>query len=150
MSSKIRGNLVTAVAWNSSNTSERFVVIWCAERSSWLMDLQKRQFLCLISFSYSNTAPILIGTSRGVIFETELDSGEDRIFNTGLESSFRQGSTFFLEHSKWKINDAYLKYERNIQIYLINTLFHIISGIRHRKRAALANHWIRVSSGAAH
>ena len=27
MSSKIRGNLVTAVAWNSSNTSERLVVI---------------------------------------------------------------------------------------------------------------------------
>ena len=30
MSSKIRGNLVTAVAWNSSNTSERLVMVCCA------------------------------------------------------------------------------------------------------------------------
>merc|ERR1719188_1253011 len=60
MSSKIRGHLVTAIAWNSNNTSE------------------------------SNTSPVLVGTSRGVLFETELDSGEERIFSTGLESSWRQ------------------------------------------------------------
>jgi hypothetical protein len=46
--SKIRGNLVTAVAWSSTNQSE------------------------------TNTGPVLVGTARGVIFETEFDSGEDR------------------------------------------------------------------------
>ena len=35
-------------------------------------------------------------------------------------------------------------------MYLINTRFHVKSGIRHRKRTALANYWIRVSFGAAH
>ena len=54
-SSKIRGHLVTAIAWNYLNTSENV------------------------------TGPILVGTSRGLIFETELDSGEDHMFTHSLE-----------------------------------------------------------------
>ena len=102
MSSKIRGNLVTAVAWNSSNTSERLVMVCCAIAiTSTRVNTESEHRDPLYKFPsfdslFSNTAPILIGTSRGVIFETELDSGEDRIFNTGLESSFRQGRKFYV------------------------------------------------------
>ncbi len=61
MSSKIRGNLITAIGWNAANVSE------------------------------ASTGPILAGTTRGVIFEAELDSGEERmIFTGGLETTWRQ------------------------------------------------------------
>ncbi len=51
---KARGNLVTAVAWSPSNASEAV------------------------------TEPILLGTTKGVIFECELDSGgEERILFSG-------------------------------------------------------------------
>ena len=59
-SSKIRGNLVTAIAWNNSNDNENV------------------------------TGPILLGTTRGLIFETEFDSGEDHMFTHNLEKYWKQ------------------------------------------------------------
>ena len=59
-SSKIRGNLVTAIAWNNQNESENV------------------------------TGTILLGTTRGLIFETEFDSGEDHMFTHNLEKSWSQ------------------------------------------------------------
>ena len=60
MSTKVRGNLVTAVGWSHSNESE------------------------------ASTGPILMGSTRGLIFETDLDSGEDRLFTTSLEQYWKQ------------------------------------------------------------
>jgi hypothetical protein len=60
MSTKVRGNLVTAVGWSHVNESE------------------------------STTGPILMGTTRGLIFETDLDSGDDRMFSTSLEQYWKQ------------------------------------------------------------
>ena len=60
MSTKVRGNLVTAVGWSHSNESE------------------------------SVTGPILFGTTRGLIFETDLDSGDERLFSTSLEQYWKQ------------------------------------------------------------
>ena len=59
-SSKIRGNLVTAIAWNNQNESENV------------------------------TGTILLGTTRGLIFETEFDSGEDHMFTHNLEKTWNQ------------------------------------------------------------
>ncbi|XP_017884886.1 vacuolar protein sorting-associated protein 18 homolog isoform X2 [Ceratina calcarata] len=58
--SKFKGHQITAVGWNFSNTSETM------------------------------TGPILIGTSRGLIFETEIGLDGDKIFNTSLEQYWRQ------------------------------------------------------------
>ena len=60
MSTKIRGNLVTAVGWSHVNESE------------------------------STTGPILVGTTRGLIFETDFDSGDERLFSTSLEQYWKQ------------------------------------------------------------
>ena len=59
---KAKGTLVTAVSWHAKNTSE------------------------------SVTGPVLIGTSKGVILEAELDSGEDRMFSHSLERYWRQAA----------------------------------------------------------
>ena len=59
-SSKIRGNLVTAIAWNNLNDSENV------------------------------TGTILLGTTRGHIIETEFDSGEDHMFTHSLEKYWKQ------------------------------------------------------------
>ena len=59
-SSKIRGNLVSAIAWNNVNESENV------------------------------TGTILLGTTRGLIFETEFDSGEDHMFTHNLEKTWHQ------------------------------------------------------------
>ena len=59
-SSKIRGNLVSAIAWNNLNESENV------------------------------TGTILLGTTRGLIFETEFDSGEDHMFTHNLEKTWNQ------------------------------------------------------------
>ncbi|XP_047356828.1 vacuolar protein sorting-associated protein 18 homolog isoform X3 [Vespa velutina] len=56
---KFKGHEITAVGWNFSNTSETV------------------------------TGPILLGTSKGLIFETEISDG-DKIFNTSLEQYWRQ------------------------------------------------------------
>ena len=53
MSTKIRGHLITAVGWNQFNNS------------------------------LTSTGPILMGTTRGLIFETEI-STESTMFSTGL------------------------------------------------------------------
>lgn len=57
---KFKGHEITAVGWNFSNTSE------------------------------TNTGPILLGTSKGLIFETEISLDGDKIFNTSLEQYWRQ------------------------------------------------------------
>lgn len=57
---KQKGHEVTAVGWNFSNDSE------------------------------ASTGPILLGTSRGLIFETELALEGERVFQTGLEQYWRQ------------------------------------------------------------
>ncbi|XP_043479320.1 vacuolar protein sorting-associated protein 18 homolog isoform X2 [Leptopilina heterotoma] len=57
---KCRGHEITAVAWNFSNTSE------------------------------TNSGPILLGTSRGLIFETEIGLEGEKIFATNLEQYWRQ------------------------------------------------------------
>ncbi|CAK9834118.1 Vacuolar protein sorting-associated protein 18 homolog [Anthophora retusa] len=58
--SKFNGHKITAVGWNFSNTSE------------------------------TTTGPILLGTSKGLIFETEIDIDADKIFNLSLEQYWRQ------------------------------------------------------------
>ncbi|KAK7864534.1 hypothetical protein R5R35_007310 [Gryllus longicercus] len=58
--SKLKGHEVTAVGWNFGNESE------------------------------SSTGPILLGTSRGLIFETELLLEGERVFPSGLEQYWRQ------------------------------------------------------------
>jgi hypothetical protein len=58
--SKFRGHEVTAVGWNFSNDSE------------------------------VTTGPILLGTSKGLIFETEIAQDGDRIFQSSLEQYWRQ------------------------------------------------------------
>lgn len=57
---KFRGHEITAVGWNFSNTSK------------------------------TTSGPILLGTSRGLIFETEIGVDSDKIFNTSLEQYWRQ------------------------------------------------------------
>ena len=58
-SNKVRGQLVTAVAWCARNVSETM------------------------------TGPILMGTSLGVVYETEFDSGEEKMFASSLERHWR-------------------------------------------------------------
>ncbi|XP_076764775.1 vacuolar protein sorting-associated protein 18 homolog isoform X1 [Xylocopa sonorina] len=58
--SKFKGHEITAVGWNFSNSSE------------------------------TTTGPILLGTSKGLIFETEIGLDGDKIFNTSLEQYWRQ------------------------------------------------------------
>ncbi|KOC69473.1 Vacuolar protein sorting-associated protein 18 like protein, partial [Habropoda laboriosa] len=58
--SKFNGHEITAVGWNFSNTSE------------------------------TATGPILLGTSKGLILETEIDIDADKIFNLSLEQYWRQ------------------------------------------------------------
>ncbi|XP_076234523.1 vacuolar protein sorting-associated protein 18 dor isoform X2 [Calliopsis andreniformis] len=58
--SKLKGHEITAVGWNFLNTSE------------------------------TTTGPILLGTSKGLIFETEIGLDGDKIFNTSLEQYLRQ------------------------------------------------------------
>ncbi|EZA54658.1 vacuolar protein sorting-associated protein 18 homolog isoform X2 [Ooceraea biroi] len=57
---KFKGHEITAVGWNFSNTSE------------------------------TTSGPILLGTSKGLIFETEIGLDTDKIFNTSLEQYWRQ------------------------------------------------------------
>lgn len=59
-SAKCRGHEITAVAWNFANTSE------------------------------TTSGPILLGTSKGLIFETEISLEGDKIFSTSLEQYWRQ------------------------------------------------------------
>ncbi|OAD60046.1 Vacuolar protein sorting-associated protein 18 like protein [Eufriesea mexicana] len=58
--SKFKGHEITAVGWNFSNSSE------------------------------TTTGPILLGTSKGLILETEIGLDGDKIFNTSLEQYWRQ------------------------------------------------------------
>ncbi|XP_076650787.1 vacuolar protein sorting-associated protein 18 dor isoform X1 [Halictus rubicundus] len=58
--SKFKGHEITAIGWNFQNTSE------------------------------TTTGPILLGTSKGLIFETEIGLDGDKIFNTSLEQYWRQ------------------------------------------------------------
>ena len=39
--------------------------------------------------STAATGPVLLGTSRGLLLEAELDSGEDRMFSSSLEKYLR-------------------------------------------------------------
>nr|XP_022303010.1 vacuolar protein sorting-associated protein 18 homolog [Crassostrea virginica] len=58
---KLKGHLINAVAWNLQNTNE------------------------------NTTGAILLGTSRGLIFETELtDSGDSRFFQGSLDQYLKQ------------------------------------------------------------
>lgn len=57
---KFKGHEITAVGWNFSNTSD------------------------------TSSGPILLGTSKGLIFETEIGLETDKIFNTSLEQYWRQ------------------------------------------------------------
>ncbi|XP_060828027.1 vacuolar protein sorting-associated protein 18 homolog isoform X2 [Bombus pascuorum] len=57
---KFKGHEITAIGWNFSNSSE------------------------------TTTGPILLGTSKGLIFETEIGLDGDKIFNTSLEQYWRQ------------------------------------------------------------
>ncbi|KAL6254778.1 hypothetical protein P5V15_014108 [Pogonomyrmex californicus] len=58
--SKFKGHEITAVGWNFSNVSE------------------------------TCSGPILLGTSKGLIFETEIGLETDKIFNMNLEQYWRQ------------------------------------------------------------
>lgn len=58
--SKFKGHEITAVGWNFCNTSD------------------------------TTSGPILLGTSKGLIFETEIGLENDKIFNTSLEQYWRQ------------------------------------------------------------
>nr|XP_034180513.1 vacuolar protein sorting-associated protein 18 homolog [Osmia lignaria] len=58
--SKFKGHEITAVGWNFLNSSE------------------------------TTTGPILLGTLKGLIFETEIGLDGDKIFNTSLEQYWRQ------------------------------------------------------------
>ncbi|KAJ9580206.1 hypothetical protein L9F63_004149 [Diploptera punctata] len=58
--SKLKGHEVTAVGWNFGNDSDM------------------------------TTGPILLGTSKGLIFETEISLDGDRIFQSSLEQYWRQ------------------------------------------------------------
>ncbi|XP_011263387.1 vacuolar protein sorting-associated protein 18 homolog isoform X2 [Camponotus floridanus] len=57
---KFKGHEITAVGWNFSKTSK------------------------------TTSGPILLGTSKGLIFETEIGLENDKIFNTSLEQYWRQ------------------------------------------------------------
>lgn len=57
---KFKGHEITAVGWNFSNTSD------------------------------TSSGPILLGTTKGLIFETEIGLETDKIFNTSLEQYWRQ------------------------------------------------------------
>ncbi|XP_063971923.1 vacuolar protein sorting-associated protein 18 homolog [Diachasmimorpha longicaudata] len=57
---KFRGHEITAVGWNFSNTSD------------------------------TTSGPILLGTSKGLIFETEISLDADKIFITSLEQYWKQ------------------------------------------------------------
>lgn len=59
---KFKGHEITAVGWNFFKTS----------------------------FSDTSSGPILLGTSKGLIFETEIGLDSDKIFNTSLEQYWRQ------------------------------------------------------------
>lgn len=57
---KFKGHEITAVGWNFYSTTE------------------------------SSSGPILLGTSKGLIFETEIGLDGDKIFNTSLEQYWKQ------------------------------------------------------------
>lgn len=59
---KCRGYDITSVGWNYANESE------------------------------TSTGPILLGTSKGLIFETEINQEEDKFFQSSLEQYWRQVS----------------------------------------------------------
>ncbi|XP_046406330.1 vacuolar protein sorting-associated protein 18 homolog [Ischnura elegans] len=58
--SKFKGHIITAVAWNFGNDAE------------------------------NTTGPILLGTSKGIIIESEIGMENDRIFQTSLEQYWKQ------------------------------------------------------------
>ena len=60
ISSKIRGHLVSAVAWNQTNTS------------------------------LTTTGPILMGTTRGLIFEAEISTESTMFSSTTMEKQWKQ------------------------------------------------------------
>lgn len=60
MAVKFRGHEITEVAWNYANESE------------------------------STTGPILLGTSKGIIFETEIMQDSEKFFQSSLEQYWRQ------------------------------------------------------------
>ena len=102
MSTKIRGHLITAVGWNQFNNS------------------------------LTSTGPILMGTTRGLIFETEI-STESTMFSTGL------------------IN--WLLYFLSTAVIWRKFLFHrwhwetMETTLRSRKRGAIkCNNWSGISS----
>lgn len=64
---KFKGHEITAVGWNFSNTSK------------------------------TTSGPILLGTSKGLIFETEIGLETDKIFNTSLEQYWRQVLIFYTQ-----------------------------------------------------
>jgi len=64
--SKFRGHEVTAVGWNHSNMRS------------------------------DSTRPLLLGTSRGLILETELSSDSERIFQSSIEQYWKQLPITFL------------------------------------------------------
>lgn len=44
----------------------------------------------------TNTGPILVGTSQGIIFEAEISATEGSLFNTNPDQYFRQVRSFVL------------------------------------------------------
>ena len=60
MSTKIRGHLITSVGWNQYNTS------------------------------LTSTGPILMGTTRGLIFETEISTESTMFSSGGIEKQWKQ------------------------------------------------------------
>ena len=80
-SSKIRGNLVTAIAWNNLNDSENV------------------------------TGTILLGTTRGLIFETEFDSGEDHMFTHNLEKYWKMHKTGKMVQMKLRVKKEYFVFQ---------------------------------------
>lgn len=60
---KIRGHDITAVGWNRLN------------------------------FTPQNSGPILLGTSKGLIFEVEINSEPDQFFKSNVETYCRQVRT---------------------------------------------------------
>ena len=109
MSTKIRGHLITAVGWNQFNNS------------------------------LTSTGPILMGTTRGLIFETEI-STESTMFSTGLINWL----LYFLSTEKCSTYTA---------VIWRNFLFHrwhwetMETTLRFRERRAVkCNNWFGISS----
>lgn len=45
----------------------------------------------------TNTGPILVGTSQGIIFEAEISANESSLFNNNADQYFRQVSSFKID-----------------------------------------------------